>query len=679
MRLDGMDAQMQSRPGKSPIWKYGFSLAAGLALLLCLDLLGFDSHLQLWLSVALAFSLFILPGGLLITAAQGWLPLCLPRFVSYGFAISLLLISIIGIVARSLHWTFAGILLIWFCLTLASLLAFVFKARRQRIIGSRPERETLFLILIILITLSLFAYSGMHLQPLRNDQHALNALTLAYQDGAPLDWQERFYDSGGRIHSRHYLTYWELAKALMSQISGQHLLRADFIINSLLMLVAVCAVHTFARDLGASPRTAWLIVLLHLCCFALLLGGIRQPGAQFVWRLVEDKLLAGFVVAPLALSAAHRAYTAPSRQTGAAFFLGYLALLFAHVMMAGFVLIAIVIAFAPRLFTASRQRRSSALAILLMALLVISPGIVLRLQIGSAESAWNFGSEPIRTNRDVLAINLRNPLTGESLYAINPSAAGPLSYGLLALVVLTAALRRGDKRSWLLVALTLTACVGLLPLTAWLYGRLVSVAHMMRVMWIIPYGFMLYFVLAALWGRLRSRVPLANEHVRKAGLAGTAALTLLSSAHFLAELGGGDFSQDVAAVIESRQDWIELGEFLDAQHAGRARFLSSPDRRNQVLSSSYQAIALSRYHVQRMVLYSNMPVAEAQQRTEDHFRFWEDAAPLQDRLVILRRYDIDYLLYTADYADIVQELMSVDSLSIELVLEKELFRLARVE
>ncbi len=668
---------MQWLQGQSQGWRYGLWLAAGLALLLCLDLLGFDSHAQLWLSVALASSLFVLPGGLLITAALKWLPVSLPRFVSYGFATSLALISLIGIVARSLHWTFAGLLLFWLCLTAASILVFVFKARRQRIIGGRPALETFFLILIILITFSLFAYSGMHLQPLRNDQHILNALTFAYLDGAPLDWQESFYDSGERIHSRHYLTYWELAKALVSAISGQHILRADFIINSLLMLVAVCAVQTFARDLGESPRTAWLVVLLHLCCYALLLGGLRQPGAQFVWRVLEDKLVAGFVVAPLALSAAHRAYVTPSRQAYAAFFISFLALLFAHVMMAGFVLFAIVIGFAPRLITANRQHRSSALAILLMALLIFSPGIALRLQIGSAESAWNFGSEPIRTNRDVLAINLRNPLTGESLYAINPSAAGSLSYGLLALVVLAAAFRRGDKRSWLLVALTLTACVGLLPFTAWLYGRLVSVAHMMRVMWILPYGYMLYFVLVALWRRLRARVPLPHEQLLKAALVGTAALTLLSSAHFLAELGGSDFSQDVAAVIESRQDWIALGEFLDAQHEERVRFLSSPDRRNQVLSSSYKAIALSRYHVQRMVLYSNMPVEEAQQRTDDHFRFWEDVTPLQERLAILEKYDINYLLYTADYDGIVQELMAADNLAIKLVMEKELFRLAR--
>ena len=76
---------------------------AGLTLLLCGDLLGFDSHAQLCLSVALAFTLFVLPGGLLITAAQMWLPISLPRFVSYGFATSLVLISLIGILARSLQ------------------------------------------------------------------------------------------------------------------------------------------------------------------------------------------------------------------------------------------------------------------------------------------------------------------------------------------------------------------------------------------------------------------------------------------------------------------------------------------------------------------------------------------------------------------------------------------------
>ena len=443
------------------------------------------------------------------------------------------------------------------------------------------------------------------------------------------------------------------------------------------MLVAVCAVHTFASDMGERPRAAWFIVLLHLCCYALLLGGMRQPGAQFVSRVLEDKLVAGFIVAPLALAAAHRAYVAPSRQTFISFSLSFLALLFAHVMMAGFVLIAIVLSFAPRLMTRSSQRRSSALMILLIALLVFSPGLFFRLQLINTESAWNFGSEPIRSNRDVLTINLRNPLTSETIYAINPSAVGLLSYGLLALVVLAAASRRNDERGWLLVALALTASVGLLPFSAWIYGKLVSVAHMMRVMWIIPYGYMLYFVLEALWGRLRVRVPFPQEQLRKAALVGSAALTLLSAAYFLTALRGKDFSQDVAAVIESRQDWIALGEFLDAQHEERVQFISSPDLRNQVLSASAKAIALSRYHVQRMVLYSNMPVEEARQRSYDHFRFWEDAAPLSERLAILEKYDIDYLLYTADHDGIVQALMAAESLSVELVREYGLFRLAR--
>ena len=162
-------------------------------------------------------------------------------------------------------------------------------------------------------------------------------------------------------------------------------------------------------------------------------------------------------------------------------------------------------------------------------------------------------------------------------------------------------------------------------------------------------------------------------------LIGTAAFTLLSSVYFLTALRGRDFSLDVATVIDSRQDWVALGEYLDSQHESRVRFLSSPDRRNQVLSSSSKAIALSRYHIQRMVLYSNMSVEEARQRTNDHVRFWEDSAPLQERLAILEKYDIDYLLYSADYAGIVQELMAADSLSIELLMVKELFRLSRIE
>ncbi|MCY4466383.1 MAG: hypothetical protein OXE46_12680 [Chloroflexi bacterium] len=357
---------LRQLPGRRRSWL--LLLFAALALVLPLRLLGITTHAELWFSVTFALCLFILPGAVLITALQGRLPVCIPHFISYGFATSLVMISIIGLLARSLHWTIDGIKALWLGLLLGAVLHLARRARGRRIIGAKPSTEAVFLVLCMLMATSMLAFSGMHHQPRNGDQHEYHAQVNRFEGGGPLDWQEIFYDTGGSPSPRFHLTYWTLAQSLLTSFSAQHILNADFVINNLLMIVALCAAFTFARNMGASSRNACLVAMLQLLCYAFLLGGIRQPGGQFYSRLLEDKLVAGFVVAPLAISAAQRAFRQRTRGALFDFALTFAATLFAHVLIAGFVLAVIVLGFAPRILLATGGKRRRSLAILILAL-----------------------------------------------------------------------------------------------------------------------------------------------------------------------------------------------------------------------------------------------------------------------------------------------------------------------
>lgn len=654
------------------------ALGYAVALIWMARLLGMGTHARLWLSVALGLIFFVLPGGLLITAAQGCRPVCIPRFISYGFTTSLVLISALGIFARTLHWTLDGILAIWVGLTVASALFFAHRSRGQRIIGSRPSEQTLLCLLSMLAVLSLFAFSGMHHQPLNDDQHSYHAEVLGFLDGEPFDWQEIYFDSGETISARFYLSYWTLAQALISAVSGQHILQMDFVINSLLMLIALCSVHAFARDMGASSRAAWLIALLHLLCLSLMLEHIRQPGGQFYSRILEDKLVAGFVVAPLAISAAYRASKSFCRSRVAEFALAFLGVMFAHMMMAGFVVVAILIFGALRIIF-ERTGRSQAMFLIALTLLLFSPGFFLRLQLREQPSVHNYGDEGLQTNRDVLVLNMRSPLDGSPLVliSIRPQAVGLLLMTLLALVLPAAALRGPDAESWLMAALVVTAGIGLFPLTAWLYARLVSANHMMRVMWILPFGYMLAFVCRAVWSRWGAGMATSSSRLHIGALA-LFGLPILSSAYFLTVQRGVDFSRDIGAVIDSRQDLIALGDFVEAHHDERVLILGNLELRHDILSSSPQVMTLSHYRVGRMMSYSSMSLEEAQRRTDDHFNFWTDEVPLGEKLAILDRYAVDYLLYAPDDAGALQPLFAIDELQLETVADWEMFALARI-
>ncbi|MCY4466384.1 MAG: hypothetical protein OXE46_12685 [Chloroflexi bacterium] len=131
-------------------------------------------------------------------------------------------------------------------------------------------------------------------------------------------------------------------------------------------------------------------------------------------------------------------------------------------------------------------------------------------------------------------------------------------------------------------------------------------------------------------------------------------------------------------MIDSRRDWIELADFLAEHHDERVVVLSSPDLRNQVLSSSALVMELSRYHAKRMMSGSGLSQSEAQERIEDHFGFWSDDYALLDKVAVLDRHGVDYLLYSSAYDEVMQPIYAVDGLLVERLFAWEMFRLARV-
>ena len=605
------------------------------------------SYGLLWMRVLFACVLFVLPGGFifsLMPVRDSWDAI---DFVGYGFAISLVLMGVLGLLARTFHWTFGFIEIIWHALTILCLLAFLFKARNRPARLVKWSGASAALLAIISIQTLLFAYAGLFSLTQNQDRHTYNAEVPNFLRQEPLDWQEIYYDTGNTISDRLYLTYWMFAQSLIVDVSGVHILQAQFIINSAVIALEVMAIYIFARNLGHRPKAALVVVVLGLLCYSILTQHNPQAGAQFFRRPIQDKLVAGFVLAPIAISTAYIWSASRRRFAGVGFALSLLSMMFVHVMIAGFALVAVGLWCLLRIVFA-KQERPNAIVIGLTAAVVFSPAIFLRLNT-------DMSPYHLLSAEHLLWVDEES-----GLYAIRPDIAGGLTYILLTCVVFSLMLRPFDNRSALMLAFALTVGIGLIPYTAWIYGRLTTMLHMVRVLWILPYGYMLGFVLQTGCDSLCARVPEMKSKIRRLQQDKMAipllGLTIILTAVLLNVQQNVTFSKDISQVIDENEELLEAADYLESNHNERVWIVGSPEYRNVIPSISSKAITLSHFHAARMRYLSGLPLDRASMQLDDNSRFYRSSVSLEEKIAILDRYGIDYLLFDTGYSDMIDSL-----------------------
>ena len=658
------------------IWKSP-SVSVGMVGLLGIASFLIDiAHILLWMRVAFAGVLFVLPGGFifsLIPVRDSW---NIIDFAGYGFAISLVLMGILGLLARTLHWTFDLIEIFWYGLIILGLIAFSLKMKNRSARLAKFSASSKALLAIILVQVLLFAYSGVFVINL--DQHTYNAEVTNFLREEPLDWLEIYYDTGNLISDRFYLSYWTLAQSLMVDISGVHILQAQLMINGLMVLLTTVAIYIFARNLGHDPKMALIIVLLSLLCYSVLTQNGRQAGAQFFRRPIQDKLVAGFVLAPITISTAYICAVSRRRFAYIGFALSFLSMMFAHVMMAGFVLVAIGIWCLVRLVL-DKQGRLNAIVIGLIAAVIFSPAVLLRLNTDT--SIYNYGDETVSARQKVLVDE------ESGFYIIHPNVAGTLTYTLLLLVsaaiVLRARMRKPfNNESMLMLALALTAGIGLIPYTAWIYGRLVSIPHIIRVLWLLPYGYMLSFVLQTGWDILCSYNPRIRDKTRwlqqDKVVIPFLSLTILVTVILLNVQRSVDFSRDIVSAFEREEELLEVAEYIESKHDERVWVLGSPDYRNVIPSISSKAITLSHFNSLRMILHSGISQEQAAMQIDDNLHFFNSYVSLEEKLSIIDKYDIDYLLFDPKYSHMMDMLFDFEAGRFELVYAQDSVKLVKI-
>ena len=654
----------------------GFVLLAGLALSL-----GDVTSVSPWLRIIVGLLVFLLPGGflfVLIPVRDSW---DLIDVLGYGFAFSVALISLLGLITRTLALSIDTVKFIWLLLALLGFVALAFKIRSTKAISLQFQWPIAAIIAVVVVLSSLYAYSSFFAVSTTDDQNRHHAAVNGFLRDDPLGWSEPYYETGNPIADRMYLTYWVLAQALVVDISGVPILLARYFINPVAMLMTVAGMYVFARNMQHGRKMSLVYMVLGLLAYSLVTDIGPQAGSQFFVRALLDKVLAAFTLAPIAISSAYLYAVSRHKRALFAFVLTMFAAAFTHSILGGFAAVIISIWCVIRAITEADGRRN-AIQVGSLTLLILSPAILLRLST-TERTIYNFDEAPLQDETRVHVFDAINPLFDDNrFFAIHSRTAGDLTYILVALTLVAVVARRLDARSKLMLAVALAVCVGLLPYTAWIYGRLVSVNHINRVLWLIPYGYMLGFLLETGYMLLCQLRPdgqrllrrLSNDHV----LVALVVLALPVTAHFLQSNERVSFNRDITTATAVDAELAEVAAYIDAQHEERVWVAASMESRSLAIASHWKIIGLSRFTPERMSYYSNLPLEQTEAQLKDNELLFQADVPVERKLASIDRYGIDYLLFPKGYAWIVDALYQTDKQRFELVYSGETLRLVRV-
>ena len=654
----------------------GLVLLTGLALSL-----GGYTFISPWLRVVVALLVFLLPGAYLfalVPARDSW---DIIDVLGYGFAFSVALITVLGLITRTLALSIDTVEFIWYSLALLGFVAVIFRTRGQPRICFQARPATVALLAIVLVQGALYVYAAAESASRRDDRDRHHAETNSFLREEPLGWAEPYYETGNLIADRMYLTYWVLAQALAVEISGVPILLARYLIQPFVAIASMAAMYIFARNLGHGRTWSLLVVILSLFAYSLLVDSHDQPASHFLVELIFDKTVVGFALAPLAMSSACLCYRKRNWRACFAFALTMFAATCVHSLVAGFAFF-IILLWCLILWLTDKEGRRQAIQIGLLAAVIFSPAILLRITTGDT-TIYNFGGDRanIRAHK-ILQLEWENPLDDTNIvYMIHPQTAGDPTYIILGLTILALLTRRADARAKLMWAFFVAAALGLLPYASSLYGRLVSVNHIIRVLWLLPYGYMLFFVVdTALTQLKRGKPRIYHNVVSYAGdraLIAICVLALLLTAHSLARRGSMDFTAGIAVSHEDLE-LLAMADYIESNHDDRVWFAGSPRYRRDLISATGKAIALSRYSADRMVYYSRLSAEQAAMQENDNFRLFKADASVAEKLTIIDRYGIDYLLFHEKYAWMIDGLYQQDKSRFELVYRGQELRLVRI-
>jgi len=635
--------------------------------------------LSMWFRLGVALIIFIVPGfciyGLLQDRSSGWLN----RFV-FGFVISHLILAVFGTLGRLLHFPFAylkhGMMALGLILLLYYAISRLDSFKLPQLGISIPGNIVSALPLILMVICAAL----MTIQRvLSDDDLTYLALLTNWQNSSALNFNDVFFGADKFLSIRFWIVSTPFSQAFLSELSG---LPGIFLLGGyyelFLAALSIFCIYELAKTLGLSHIKATAAVVLQVVCLALL-AEYLHPGAPFFRQLSVDKATATFIVVPVFLQSIVWYLSKPIKKNIVLVILTGLSLMLMHPIA---LVYAVMVAGLVTVFGLDQTNLRVRIGLLILLVAIMSPQIAIRFVKHEAQAVIPFSPEDTLTSSGIESMisvwgNTRfygfNPaiLAMHIPYADKlPIPAFILQFAWLIFPICGAVfalkhIRRDVLSQYVLACFLLGALAGI-PFTGWLLGSLVSAWMLERTLWLYPFGIGMVFALTALGDMtgLTYRIikwlhPLQSKTTIDPPHWLLATLTVFCSTLILLTMREQNLPDANRFTLNAQryQEFTQIGEFMDSHTVGQT-FAVGTDRFNDYIPSITSKVKLISYRPSDTSYPYFYSQAERNQRFLDQQSIFSRDLTVEERISLIRKYDIQFLWLKGGEYYMVKDLAS---------------------
>ncbi len=617
-----------------------------------------------WLRLVISFVVFVAPGMAVSLMVAGQRFNLSTHFVS-GLAISVFFIGLLGLMGRVLKLPFDSIKLIFALIGLIGLLILIKQFHANQRLYKTEKFSPITLILLLLMLLGFLEAFLNRAGGFGGDNLTYLAYLTNWQHAQPLGFKEIIYGSGSADWIRFWLTLFPMTTALLASMSNLHgILLLGFYLEPCLVVIAILSMYNLYEDLIQSKHLAIAAVFLHLAFFFLLQGSL-QPGGTFFHRIGEDKVFAGFILAPMFFLAVRFLLENFTWKSIVFFFLIGTSLEFAHpVILAYSIFVAGI--YAGIITISQRNYKKFIITSALLVFLILPAGSlrfidapwVSKNLLGLQYDLTKPGAFDLEVALHTGSIDNRiSYIEGTPFYGFNPKKI---------LIQIPTNKRIGQFLSWsylwiliigflwslinikknpiapFITATSLLVLICIIPYTGWLVGYLVSARLLWRAPWLLPIGLMSVVLFDEALKFIYSKT-LANKKIKISigyvtfGL--TVSISLIMISYFFINTNRSWYTAEkVGQNIKKLSDLAKLGDYLETNIDQPSTFLADsqtmvnllPGLSSKAKIIYFRNLALSPYPIKidkiREIFSQNPSIT------------------FEQRIDTLKQYDITYLL-----------------------------------
>ena len=646
------------------------------------------------LRLGIALLIFIVPGALLfILLRRADEPgIKIPTLIPIGFSFSTLLIGLIGLVGRFLGFSFVLVKFVFAFISLIELIALtkiypklfhrntgLFSSLRESI-NNPPLLVALFFGVMFLVNAALFFI----------DDWTYLAYLTEWQHSTHLNFTEVIFGTTATDPSRFWLALYPMGQALISDLSGiPGILLLGHYLEIYLVIIAILAMYHFARTLGLSRNSAGFSVLIHIVLLSWIVGGAHNPvGFWFFLHMAEDKVSATFILAPVLFSLLFSFISRPHKHNYLLVLLAGISLTLTHPITLFYV---VCIMFGVVILSWMMRRITwfDIIKIMVAIMIWMIPYVVVRLSNHPSMANIPFDAEHAE---GTLTVDILLNIGSDGLYGMDPEVlmfldanVNPEIYmgyqlfrSIPIIVILIAGLigitkiKQGNMHLYILMSVALIL-LSLIPYTGRLLGYLVSARMLFRASWFAPLGLGVVAILKVCSDFIASSIShvLKNPNYRWLQKSLTGMYSRLPMWGFTFFVVVGLASPSTWRVIDHAPilipEWnfhrqlADVGDYISKNNSKDVTVITLNDTDNFLPGISATAIPISfreeanEYVIKYFFTYQEL---EERKNESDIIQSLDPLIPVCDRISIIKKYQVKYILADTWQADQFMNIMN---------------------